>query len=495
LLKTQSKKLLYPKRIGLIAGPLSFILLVALFPNPEGLSESGKYVFAISVWMIIWWITEAIPVYATALLPLGLMPMMGILPLQRVSAEYMHPIIVLLLGMFLIAIAIEKTGFHRKIAYEMINVFGYTEKRIIFGFIISTAVLSTVVMSTTVVLIMLPIAFVILNIVTQHQLTVNKKFKTLLLLAIAYSSSIGSISTLIGAPPNLLYAGAVKELYNHTVTFIEWSLPGTILSGIMILVLFLYVAKILEKGEEENKNQISEKKRKNIDEFKKIMIEERQRIGKITVEQKSVVGVLVIVLTLMFTSPLWIPSNSFITNSVIAVLGGISLFALPNLRERRKSLLDWAEVERLPFGLLFLLGGGLALSLSFVESGLANWIAKSLSFVAILPFEIVIALIVGLIMFMSNLKSNTSTAAIFIPIVASMALLNDWPPLPILFGITVACSLAFLLPMGTPPNALVYEKGKIPIKDMFVNGLVLNFIAIALITIFTIFISPLFLSI
>lgn len=210
-----------PKRVGLVLGPILFILLLTLFPNPDGLSENGKYVFAISIWMIIWWITEAIPVYATALLPLGLMPAMGILPLQRISAEYMHPIIVLLLGMFFIAIAIEKTGFHRKIAFEMINVFGYSEKRITYGFIISTAILSTVVMSTTVVLIMLPIAFVILNIIHKYKLIMSKKFKVLLLLAIAYSSSIGSVSTLIGAPPNLLYAGTVNEMFSHNVTFVE----------------------------------------------------------------------------------------------------------------------------------------------------------------------------------------------------------------------------------------------------------------------------------
>ena len=161
---------------------------------------------------------------------------------------------------------------------------------------------------------------------------------------------------------------------------------------------------------------------------------------------------------------------------------------------KSKSLLDWAEVERLPFGLLFLLGGGLALSLAFVESGLANWIANSLSFLSIFPFEIIVILIIGLIMFMSNVKSNTSTAAIFIPIVANMAILNNCSPLPILFGITVATSFAFLLFMGAPPNALVYEKGNILIKDMFVNGIVLNFIAIALISIFTIFISQLLLS-
>src|SRR5918995_153303 len=498
--------ILNPKQFGLILGPLSFILIIGIIPTPDELPEKGKYVFALSVWMIIWWITEAIHVYATSLLPLGLMPAMGILSLEDVAAEYMHPIIVLLLGMFLIAIAIEKSGFHRKVAYELIGIFGYSPKRIVLGFIVSTAAMSTVIMSTTVVLIMLPIAFVILNAISKHNLRVSQKFRTMLLLGVAYSSSIGSVSTLIGAPPNLLYAGTVRELFDHTVTFAEWSSLGAPLSLIMLLVLCLYIMKVLGREKIEKVNNIGQDTSieensggkatvTNEIEFRKIILSEKKMTGKVTNEQKTVVGVLILVLVLMFTSPLWIPTGSFITNSVIAILGGISLFALPRIRATgSKSLLDWAEVEKLPFGLLFLLGGGLALSLAFVQSGLANWIASSLSFMVVLPFEIVVMLIVGLIMFMSNVKSNTSTAAIFIPIVSNMALMNNWTPLPILFGITIASSFAFLLPMGTPPNALVYEKGKVKMKDMFVNGIVLNFIAIALITVFTVFISPIFLS-
>ncbi len=499
------KLLVNPKRLGLALGPLSFIVIIFLFPtsSPAGLSENGKYVLAISVWMIIWWITEAIHVYATALLPLGLMPVMGVLPLENVAAEYMHNIIVLLLGMFLIAIAIERSGFHRKIAYEMIGVFGYSPKRILLGFMISTALLSTVIMSTTVVLIMLPIAFVILNDLNKNNLKVSIRFRTILLLAIAYSSSIGSISTLIGAPPNLLYAGTIKELFNHTVTFAEWSSLAMPLSITMLVIAYFYMSRLIGSDNEisdskiiiEEKEVQSKNKTRNLlfeQEFRKIITNEKQKIGKITHQQIIVVGVLILVLLLMFTSPMWLPTDTLITNSVIAILGGISLFAIP--MRKSKSLLDWAEVERLPFGLLFLLGGGLALSLAFVESGLANWIANSLSFMNIFPFEIIVILIIGLVMFMSNVKSNTSTAAIFIPIVANMAILNNWSPLPILFGITVATSFAFLLPMGTPPNALVYEKGNISIKDMFVNGIILNFIAIALISIFTIFISQLLLS-
>jgi solute carrier family 13 (sodium-dependent dicarboxylate transporter), member 2/3/5 len=459
----------------MVLGPFLFFIILAI-PTPEEMPEMAKMVFAIAVWMIVWWITEAIPVYATALLPIGLLPVLGVLPVKDVAAEYMHPIIVLLLGMFMIALAIEKSGLHRKIAFELISIFGYSPKRIIWGFMITTALISTVVMSTTVVLILLPVATVVLSSLSQSNFANSRKFKTIFMLSIAYSSSIGSVATLIGAPPNLLYAATVMEMFAHKVTFAEWSMLGAPLSLGMLFLCGLYMSSKIGNSSAEANSEI-----------KKILMYEKSKVGKMTNEQKTVLVVLLGVLVLMFTTPLWQPSDSFITNSVIAILGGISLFVLP--KTRSESLMNWAGIEKLPYGLLFLLGGGFALSLAFIESGLANWIAVSFSFVSNYPFELVIIILVTMIMFLTNVKSNTATAAIFIPIVGTMAVLNGWTTLPILFAITVATSFAFLLPMGTPPNALIYEKAQISIKEMVKNGLVLNMMAIGLISIFTILIS------
>lgn len=456
-------------------GPALFFLIL-LMPSPDGMSDSAKAVLAISVWMIVWWITEAIPVYATALLPLGLIPVLGILPVKEVASEYMHPIIVLLLGMFMIALAIEKSGLHKKIAFELISIFGYSPKRIVWGFIITTALLSTVVMSTTVVLILLPVATVVLASLAKSSSINNTKFKIIFMLSIAYSSSIGSVATLIGAPPNLLFAATVMEMFEHRVTFAEWSMIGLPLSVGMLMICGIYMTSKIGKNTVENNNEI-----------KKTLVLEKSHLEKMTNEQKTVLGVLIVVLTLMFTTPLWQPENSFITNSVIAILGGISLFVLP--KTRSESLMNWAGIERLPYGLLFLLGGGFALSLAFIDSGLAQWIATAFSFVKDYPLEIIVIVLVTMIMFLTNVKSNTATAAIFIPIVGTMAILNGWNPLPILFAITIATSFAFLLPMGTPPNALIYEKAQISMKEMLKHGIVLNIIAIVLISIFTIFIS------
>lgn len=462
------------RRIGMVIGP-SLFFLILFYPTPAEMSESAKIVLAISVWMIIWWITEAIPVYATALLPIGLIPAMGILSVDKIAAEYMHPIIVLLLGMFMIALAIEKSGLHKKIAFGLIPIFGYSPKKILLGFMLTTAIISTVVMSTTVVLILLPVAATIIAAIPAEYL--KKNYKIVLMLSIAYASSIGSVSTLIGSPPNLLYAGTVMELFSHKVTFVEWSVIGAPLSFAMLAICGLYMSSKVGKTDAQTTAKIKE-----------ALVLERAKLDKITNEQKTVLGVLLGILVLMFTAPLWQPENTFVTNSVIAILGGISLFVLP--KTRSESLMNWAGIERLPFGLLFLLGGGLALSLSFVESGLANWIATSFSFVSDYPMWLIVIILIAMIMFLTNIKSNTATAAIFIPIVGSMAVLNGWNPLPILFGITAATSFAFLLPMGTPPNALIYEKAQIPISEMLKTGMLLNMAAIALITLFTLIISP-----
>lgn len=472
-----------PKRLGLILGPITFLIVIAI-PSPEDLADEAKVVLAIALWMIIWWVTEAISVYATALLPLALILITGVASLNGVATEYMHPIVVLLLGMFLIAIAVERSGLHKQIAFALISLFGYSPKRIIWGFMIASALISPVIMSTTAVIIMLPIAFVILNSLTKATVNVGRDFRVALMLGIAYASSIGSVATLIGAPPNLIYSGTVRELFEHSVSFAEWSILGAPLSAVMLLIAGLYMTRHISRGEVDSSSSTSSREQT----IKYVLLIEKQKVGGFTAEQITVLIVMVGVLTLMFTAPMWLPAETFITNSVIAIIGGISLFVLP--KSRSESLLDWAGVERLPFGLLFLLGGGLALSQAFINTGLANWLASSLSVINVLPFEIVVALVVSLIMSISNVKSNTAAAAVFIPVIGNMAILNGWPPLPILFGITIATSLAFLLPMGTPPNALVYERAKITVKDMLQKGIVLNIIAIAMITIFTVFVSP-----
>jgi sodium-dependent dicarboxylate transporter 2/3/5 len=475
---SRSTKVSKTKLIGLILGPaLFFILLVS--PAPKGLPDQGKLVAGITLWLVVWWVTEAVSIYATALLPLALFPITGVLSLRAVGAEYMSPIIILLLGMFLVVLAVEKSGLQRKIAFGIISIFGYSPKRIILGFMICTALISTVIMSTTVAILIIPMVFAILSLLSDNGIKFSTKFKVMLLLGVAFSSSIGSITTLIASPPNLMYAEIVKELFGKTITFGTWSSVAAPLAITMLMISIIYFTGKVRK-EQMDETLI-----------RKIIVTEKEKLGKMTREQKASLIILLLVLILMFAAPDWAGDNSYLETAVIAIFGGVSLFVIP--KNRTEKFLNWSDVQKVPLGVLFILGAGLSLSLAFTTSGLANYLGTKLSALSILPFSIIVILIVSITMIIGNTMSNTATAAIFIPVVASMAALSHWPPLPLLAGITLSSSLAFLLPMGTPPNALVYEQGKIQIKEMIKNGIVLTIIAIVMISVFTIFLYPLLL--
>jgi sodium-dependent dicarboxylate transporter 2/3/5 len=301
----------------------------------------------------------------------------------------------------------------------------------------------------------------------------------MLLLGVAFSSSIGSITTLIASPPNLIYAEIVHELFGKTITFGTWSSVAAPLAITMLMISIIYFTGKVRK-EQMDETLI-----------RKIIVTEKEKLGKMTREQKASLIILLLVLILMFAAPEWAGDDSYIETAVIAIFGGVSLFVIP--KNRTEKFLNWSDVQKVPLGVLFILGAGLSLSLAFTTSGLADYLGTKLSALSILPFPVIVILIVSITMIIGNTMSNTATAAIFIPVVASMAALNHWPPLPFLAGITLSSSLAFLLPMGTPANALVYEQGKIQIKEMIKNGIVLTIIAIIMISVFTIFLYPLLL--
>ena len=326
-------------------------------------------------------------------------------------------------------------------------------------------------------ILLIPMAFAVLSSLSENGVKFSAKFKVTLLLGIAFSSSIGSVTTLVASPPNLMYAEIVNDLFAKTITFGNWSLVGAPLAITMLLIsLLFFTTKV-------SKEQIDETL------IRKIIATEKEKMGKITREQSVSLTILLLVLILMFAAPAWAGEDSYVETAVIAILGGISLFVIP--KTTAEKFLSWTDIQKLPLGVLFILGAGLALSLAFTSSGLADYLGSKLSVVNVLPFPIVVILIVSITMIISNTMSNTATAAIFIPIVASMAALNNWPPLPILAGITLSSSLAFLLPMGTPPNALIYEQGKVHTKEMAKNGVVLTIAAIIAVSLFTIFVYPL----
>ncbi len=321
--------------------------------------------------------------------------------------------------------------------------------------------------------------FAILSLLSDNGIKISTKFKITLLLGVAFSSSIGSITTLIASPPNLMYAEIVNELFGKTITFGTWSSVAAPLTITMLMISIIYFTGKVRK-EQMDETLI-----------KKIIVAEKEKLGKMTREQKASLIILLLVLILMFAAPYWAGDNSYLETAVVAIFGGVSLFVIP--KNRTEKFLNWSDVQKVPLGVLFILGAGISLSLAFTTSGLADYLGTKLSALSILPFPVIVILIVSITMIIGNTMSNTATAAIFIPVVASMAALNHWPPLPFLAGITLSSSLAFLLPMGTPPNALVYEQGKIQTKEMIKNGIVLTIIAIIMISVFTIFLYPLLL--
>ncbi|HTH21791.1 MAG TPA: SLC13 family permease, partial [Nitrososphaeraceae archaeon] len=297
--ESRSTKVSKTKLIGLVLGPLLFFILLAS-PTPEGLPDKGKIVAGITIWLVIWWITEAISIYATSLLPLALFPITGVLSLRVVGAEYMSPIIILLLGMFLVVLALEKSGLQRKIAFGIMSIFGYSPKRIILGFMICTALISTVIMSTTVAILIIPMALAILSSLSNNGVKFSKGFKVTLLLGIAFSSSIGSVTTLIASPPNLMYAEIVNELFAKTITFGNWSSVGAPLAITMLLISILFLTSKVRK-EQMDETLI-----------RKIIVTEKEKLGKITREQKASLIILLLVLILMFAAPYWAGDDAYL---------------------------------------------------------------------------------------------------------------------------------------------------------------------------------------
>jgi len=288
---------------------------------------------------------------------------------------------------------------------------------------ICTALISTVIMSTTVAILIIPMVFAILSLLSENGIKFSTKFKVMLLLGVAFSASIGSITTLIASPPNLMYAEIVNELFGKTITFGTWSSAAAPLAFTMLMISIIYFTG--KVGKEQMDETL----------IRKIIVTEKEKLGKMTTEQKASLIILLLVLILMFAAPDWAGDDSYLEAAVIAIFGGVSLFVIP--KNRTEKFLNWSDVQKVPLGVLFILGAGLSLSLAFTTSGLADYLGTKLSALSILPFPVIVILIVSITMIIGNTMSNTATAAIFIPVVASMAALNHWPPLPFLAGITL----------------------------------------------------------
>ena len=471
---------------GRIAGPLAFILLY-FFVEASGLAPEGKLMLGLTLWMAIWWITEAVPIAGTALLPLVVLPLLGVLSIKQVSSNYMDPTVLLYMGGFLLATAIEKWGLHRRIALNIINLLGTDLRRIVLGFMLATGFLSMWISNSATALMMLPIGLAVIGQFKNHLGDENGILSTHLakniLLGIAYAASIGGMATLIGTPTNNILRAVVEKLYNYTIDFNEWMLFAFPFTVVLMAIAWFYLVNF--GNPLPKKFQLSE--------AKSVIQEQLFKLGKITFEEKTVLIVFGLVCFSWITrSFLLAPFIPALDDTIIALLGVLLLLLLPSSGKNGEKgrILDWKTAEQIPWGVLILFGGGLALAEGFKETGLADWIGQHLSLIEGVSFFVLLLIIVAAVNFLTEVTSNVATASMLLPILASVAIKLDVHPFGLMVGATLAASCAFMLPVATPPNAVVFGPGYLKIKDMVKAGLWLNILSIILLTLMVYFILP-----
>ena len=461
------------KNIGLFLGPLVFFI-VKFFYNPEELSNEGLSILASTLWVAIWWITEAVPIYVTALIPIILFPLSGGLELKQTTAAYGHKFVFLFVGGFILAIAIEKWKLHKRIALNIIGLVGTKKSNIILGFMIATAFLSMWISNTATAVMILPVGLAIISQLKDNPKTIeneNLVFGKTLMLAIAYSASIGGMATLIGTPPNLVLAGVIKTSYNVEINFLQWMSFGLPISIFLLFICWKYLTSVAYKFDNQN-----------FDSGMNEINDQLKSLGKISYEEKSVMIIFIATalawITQSFVIKKYVPE---IDDTIIAIIAAVTLFIIPN-KKGDKKLLAWEDAVKLPWGILLLFGGGMALAKGFDSSGLAIWIGGQMSFFDTIPLLALLLFLVAMVNFLTEITSNLATTAMLLPVLVALAETIGVNPYYLLVGATVAASCAFMLPVATPPNAVVFGSKILKIDDMIKKGFWMNLISIFILT-------------
>ncbi|UOB16765.1 SLC13 family permease [Abyssalbus ytuae] len=473
------------KRTGLILGPILFASTL-LFFKPENLNKEGVAVLATTLWVAVWWIFEVIPIAITAMLPIILFPLSGAMSLDETTAAYGHKYVFLYVGGFILAIAIEKWNLHKRIALSIITIIGTSMNRIILGFMVATAFLSMWISNTATAVMILPIGLAIVSQLRDNPITEqdeNLLFGKALMLSIAYSASIGGISTLIGTPPNIILAGVLEESYGIDISFSQWMMVGLPLSVILLLTCWFYITRFAFSFKQ--KTFPGGKK-----EIKKLLKE----LGKITYEEKTVLIVFAITAFLWITrSFIWKKIIPGIDDTIIALIFSFSLFLIPTgSKTKERNIMDWKSAVKLPWGILLLFGGGIALANGFKNTGLADWIGNQITFIEGVSLIILLIILVAGVNFLTEITSNLATTAMLLPVMIPVSATLNVHPFILMVGITLSASCAFMLPVATPPNAIVFGSGYLKIPDMVKAGVWMNLISILIVVLFTYFLLPLF---
>ncbi len=478
------------QRFGLVAGPLlallAYLALPQVYSGSAGeavvFGHAGRATAAVAVWMAIWWLSEAIEVYATALLPLLLLPVLGVASMREAAAPYAHQLIFLFLGGFLLALAMQRWGLHRRVALTALRVVGDRPSTIVAGFMAVTALLSMWVSNTATAIMMLPVARSVIDLVERQAGPGARResaaFGLALLLSIAYAASIGGIATPIGTPPNLFLLSYLKEHLGREVSFVRWMGVGLPLVAVFLPLTWLLLTRVLHPVSPRRVEGCADLVRSAVADLGPMSRPERITLAVFLLAAASwITRPLLNELSILGVRPL-----VGLTDTGIAMLAALALFVAPSGDAQRGFVLDWETAVKLPWGILILFGGGLSLAAAIHANGVGELLGAQVAALAGMPSVVLVVGVVALVIFLTELTSNTATTATLVPLLASLAPGLGVDPLLLAVPAAIAASCAFMLPVATPPNAIVFGSGLVTIPEMSRAGFWINLIGIALIT-------------
>ncbi len=471
------------KTIGLFLAPILFLLILAL-PPQWGLSNEAWRVIAMAILMLVWWVTEAVPIPVTSLLPMVCLPLLGISDMKTATAPYANPVVFLFFGGFMIALAMERWNLHRRIALNIVKWTGTNANGIILGFMLASGFMSMWISNTATTVMMLPIAVSVIGLLVKDQSQNSSKgmknFALCLMLGIAYASSIGGIATLVGTPPNVVFKAFIQKTYNVEVSFLNWMLVAFPFAAILLFFAYHFLVKILypnKLGDFEDAQQVIEA--------------EVQHLGPMQKGEKRTLAIFVTTALLWITGSLINAVNPWfrLSDEIVAILATVALFVVPVDFKKGIFVMEWKWTERLPWGILLLFGGGLSLADALAKTGVIDLIGSQFVGMAGMGFWLILGL-TAVSLFLTEVMSNVALVTIFLPVVAGIANGAGIDPLQVCASVTMAASCAFMLPMSTPPNAIVFASGHIKISQMVKAGVVLNLVSILLVALLVKMVLP-----
>jgi len=481
------------KKVGLFTG-LIISIAILLFGNLEPTNFKITIMAAIAVLMAVWWITEAVPLAATSLIPLILFPLFGLLDADEIASSYINSIIFLFLGGFMIALSMERWGLHKRIALKIITMFGGSPVSIIIGFMIASALLSMWISNTATTIMMLPIALAII-FKMENEFGAEKvhNFSITLLIGIAYSCTIGGLGTLVGTVPNLAFVKILKILFPEApeIGFGQWMMLGIPISVLMLIISAFLLTKIYFKVDKALK----------ID--KGFIREEYEKLGPLSFEEKTISIIFALTAFLwifrsdlnlgLITIPGWsnlLPYSTFVNDGTVAMTMAFILFIIPSKKENT-TLLDNNVFNKIPWGIILLFGGGFALANGFSNTGLSTFIGEQLTGMKSLSHIFIIMATAATISFLTELTSNTATTQMILPILASVAIAMGMNPLLLMLTATLSASMAFMLPVATPPNTIIFASSRIKVTEMVKTGFALNLLGVIIVSLIVYFVGEL----